>query len=360
MSNTFGNLFRITTFGESHGPVIGCVIDGCPYNLEITEEYIQKELDRRKPAQSHITTQRQEEDKVEILSGVFEGKTTGTPIMLLIKNKDHKSSDYSNIKDIFRPSHADYTYFMKYGNRDYRGGGRASARETACRVAGGAIAKKFLQSKGIDIVAFTQQIGNIKIDYNSINELDKNIIESNIVRCPNLEIAKQMITLIEETKNNGDSIGGIIKCFIKGCPISLGEPVFDKLSAELAKAMLSINACKGFEYGEGFDSVNFNGSTYNDEFINQNGKITTKTNHSGGIQGGISNGEEIYFRVVFKPTPTIFKQQNTVNIKGENTIIQPSGRHDPCVVPRAIPIVEAMAYLTIMDYYLINKIYKDN
>ena len=356
--NTFGELFKITTFGESHGTAIGCVIDGCPPNLELYEEDIQKELDRRKPGQSSITTQRKEEDKVQILSGVFENKTTGTPITLLIMNKDHKSTDYSNIKNIFRPSHADWTYYNKYGIRDYRGGGRSSARETACRVAGGAIAKKFLSSIGIRVLAFTQQIFNIKVDYKTIDEINEKNIESNIVRCPDLEKATQMIELIEKVKSEGDSIGGIIKCFIKNCPIGLGEPIFDKLSSQLAKAMLSINACKGFEYGEGFDSVNFKGSTYNDEFININNKVKTKTNHSGGIQGGISNGEEIYFRVVFKPTATIFKEQNTIDINKNNVKFIPNGRHDPCVLSRAVPVVEAMTWLTLMDMYLINNVYK--
>lgn len=355
--NSFGKLFKITTFGESHGIAIGCVIDGCPANIEITENDIQKELDKRKPAQSSITTQRKEEDKVQILSGVFDGKTTGTPITLLIMNKDHKTVDYSNIKDIFRPSHADYTYFKKYGIRDYRGGGRASARETACRVAAGAIAKKFLQNtKYIEILTFIEQIGNIKIDYNSIKDkitIDK--IESNIVRCPDNNAAKLMIDLINNTKNNGDSVGGIIKCIIKNCPIGLGEPVFDKLSSRLAEAMLSINACKGFEYGEGFNFINFNGSNCNDEFINENGKVHTKTNYSGGIQGGISNGEEINFRVCFKPTATIFKEQNTIDIHGNNIKFKPIGRHDPCVVVRAVPVVEAMTWLTLMDFYLINQ-----
>ena len=351
--NTFGKLFRLTTFGESLGPAIGCVVDGCPSGIVIAEEEIQKELDRRKPGQSNITTQRKEEDKVQILSGVFEGKTTGTPIALLIMNKDHKSNDYSNIKDVFRPSHGDFTYFKKYGIRDYRGGGRASARETACRVAGGAIAKKFLKEKGINILAFVEQVGNIKADIETSDTINETLIENNIIRCPDQEKAKEMIALIEKIKNNGDSVGGIIKCIIKNCPIGLGEPVFDKLSAELAKAMLSINACKGFEYGEGFNCVNFFGSNHNDEFINNNGK--TKTNHSGGIQAGISNGEDIVFRVAFKPTATIFKEQNTVDIYGNNIKFIPSGRHDPCILPRAVPVVEAMAWLTIMDLYLINK-----
>ncbi len=359
MGDTFGELFKITTFGESHGKAIGCIITGCPSNIEINEEDIQKELDKRKPGQSSITTQRKEDDIVKIMSGVFEGKTTGTPIMLIIMNKDYKSTDYSNIKDIFRPSHADYTYFKKYKIRDYRGGGRSSARETACRVAAGAIAKKFLKNKGIDLVAFVQQISNIKVNFNNFNEIDKNIIESNIIRCPNIEKAKQMIELVENIKSNGDSIGGIVQCFIKNCPVGLGEPVFNKLSSRLGAAMLSINAVKGFEIGDGFDSINYTGSTFNDEFINENGIIHTKTNHSGGIQGGISNGEEINFRVVFKPTATIFKEQNTIDIYGENVKYIPDGRHDPCVLPRAVPVVEAMAWLTLIDFYLINKARKN-
>ena len=353
--NTFGNLFRVTTFGESHGIAIGCVVDGCPPNIEIDENDIQKELDRRKPGQSSITTQRKEEDMVQILSGVFEGKATGTPIALLIMNKDHRTTDYSNIKDIFRPSHADYTYFRKYGIRDYRGGGRASARETACRVAAGAIAKKFLESIGIKVLAFVEQVGNIQARFNSMDDVSEDAIESNIIRCPDEEKAKLMVELIEKARNDGDSVGGIVKCFVKNCPVGLGEPVFDKLSAQLAKAMLSINACKGFEYGEGFDCVNFKGSTNNDEFINVDGDIHTITNHSGGIQGGISNGEEISFRVAFKPTATIFKTQKTVDINGKNTIFTANSRHDPCVVARAVPVVEAMTWLVLMDLYLINK-----
>lgn len=352
--NTFGTLFKITTFGESHGVAVGCVIDGCPANVEISENDIQKELDKRKPGQSSITTQRSEDDVVQIMSGVFEGKTTGTPIMLLIMNKDYKSTDYSNVKNIFRPSHADYTYFKKYGVRDYRGGGRASARETAARVAGGAIAKKFLRSKGVDLLAFVQQIADIKTNFKSFDEISEELIESNIIRCPDVEKAKKMIELVEKVKSDGDSIGGVIQCFVKGCPVGLGEPVFDKLSAQLGKAMLSINAVKGFEIGEGFDCVNFRGSTHNDEFVNKNNSICTKTNHSGGIQGGISNGEEINFRVAFKPTPTIFKEQNTVNVDGENVKMVASGRHDPCVLSRAVPVVEAMAWLTLMDFYLLN------
>jgi len=352
--NTFGKIFKITTFGESHGECVGCVVDGCPPNLEISESYIQKELDRRRPGQSSITTQRKEGDEVQIMSGVFEGKTTGTPIMLLVKNKDYRSRDYSKIKDIFRPSHGDYTYYKKYGIRDYKGGGRSSARETVGRVAGGAIAKKFLKEKlDIDILSFTQQVGNIKtnIDFNEVN-LEQ--IESNIARCPDEKIAQKMIELITNIKEEGDSIGGIIQGVIKNVPAGLGEPVFDKLSAELGKAMLSINAVKGFEFGSGFDCVNYKGSEHNDEFYSDNGKIKTRSNNSGGIQAGISNGENINFRVAFKPTPTIRKKQKTVDINGKEAEMEASGRHDLCVVPRAVPIVDSMAALVIMDFYLLN------
>lgn len=353
--NSFGKIFTVTTFGESHGPAIGCVVDGCPSGLELCEDDIQRELDRRKPGQNSLTTQRKEEDSARILSGTFEGKTTGTPITILIENKDHRGADYSNIKDIFRPSHADYTYFKKYGIRDYRGGGRASARETACRVAAGAIAKKMLKQQGIDVVAFVQQMENIAVKYKNFDDVDRNVLESSPIRCPDLEKSNQMVKLIETVKNNGDSIGGIIQCFIKNCPIGLGEPVFDKLSAQLAKAVLSINAAKGFEFANAFDSIYERGSSYNDEFINQDSKITTKTNNSAGIQGGISNGQEINFRVVFKPTPTIFKKQNTVNIHGNEMNYTVTGRHDPCVLPRAVPVVEAMVWLTLADFYLRKK-----
>jgi len=352
--NSFGTIFKVTTFGESHGKCVGCVVDGCPSNIKISEQYIQKELDKRKPGQSSITTQRQEEDRVQIMSGVFEGKTTGTPIMLLILNKDQNSKDYSNIKDIFRPSHGDYTYLEKYGIRDYRGGGRSSARETAARVAAGAIAQKILKEKlNIEFLSYVQQVGNIKtdIDFNSVTQEQ---IEQNIVRCPNSETAKQIIKLIQETKEQGDSIGGIIQGVIKNVPTGLGEPVFDKLSAQLAKAMMSINATKGFEYGSGFNCVDFKGSEHNDEFYIKNEKVKTKTNNSGGIQAGISNGEIINFRVAFKPTPTISKPQQTVNIHKQETTIQANGRHDPCVLPRAVSIVNAMAALVIMDMYLLN------
>lgn len=352
--NTFGKIFKITTFGESHGECVGCIVDGCPPNLEISEKYIQKELNRRRPGQSSITTERNEADRVQILSGVFDGKTTGTPIMLLVKNKNYRGRDYSNIKDIFRPSHGDYTYLKKYGVRDYKGGGRSSARETVGRVAGGTIAKKFLKERlGIDILSYTQQVGNIKTDFDCSN-LSSEQIESNIVRCPDKKVAKDMIEFIEKMKEEGDSIGGIVRTIVKNVPTGLGEPVFDKLSAELAKAILSINATKGFEYGSGFGCVNHKGSEHNDEFYLNDGKIKTKTNNSGGIQAGISNGEDITFRVAFKPTATIKKKQKTVNINGKSVEMQASGRHDPCVVPRAVPIVDAMTALVIMDYYLLN------
>jgi len=352
--NTFGTLFRITSFGESHGPAIGVVIDGCPAGLEIDKEYIQKQLDRRKPGQSAITTQRKEEDEVHILSGVFEGKSTEAPIALVIYNKDHKPEDYKRFKDTYRPSHADYTYQAKYGIRDHRGGGRSSARETATRVAAGAIAMLLLAKEQVIIKAYVSQVGPIKLD-KSYLELDLNAIDSNIIRCPDTATAAEMISLIEETRKAGDSIGGVITCVILNCPVGLGEPVFDKLHADLGKAMLSINAVKGFEIGSGFASASMRGSEHNDAFEMTSGKITTKTNHSGGIQGGISNGEEIYFRVAFKPVATINKEQETINTSGENTTIEGKGRHDPCVVPRAVPIVEAMAALIICDHLLRSK-----
>ena len=357
-SNSFGELFRITTFGESHDKAIGCIIDGCPALIDICEEDIQKELDRRKPGQSNITTSRNEDDKVEILSGVFEGKTTGTPICLLIKNKDHHSTDYNEIKDIFRPGHADFTYFMKYGIRDYRGGGRSSARETACRVAGGAIAKKYLKEKlGIEILAYTKSIGNINSDVN-IDNLNIEDIEKNITRCPDDNANKKMVELIEKLKNEGNSIGGSIGCFVKNCPIGIGEPIYDKLSSRLASAMFSINAVKGFEIGEGFNASNLTGIENNDEFYVENGIVKTKTNHCGGILGGISNGQIIDFTTYFKPIATIKANQNTINTNFENVKLQiTKGRHDPCCVPRAVPIVEAMTALVLMDMYLINKSY---
>ena len=354
MGNTYGTKFRITTFGESHGKAIGVTIDGCPAGLNIDEKFIQWELDRRKPGQSKITTQRKEGDKAEILSGVFEGKSTGTPIAIVIFNEDQKSNDYAHIADKFRPSHADYTYQEKYGIRDYRGGGRSSARETAARVAAGAIAKLFLKQIGIEINAYVSQAGNIKLE-KPYSELDFSRTESNIVRCPDEQVANEMIALIDQTRKNQDTIGGVVTCVIKGTPVGLGEPVFDKLHAELGKAMLSINAVKGFEYGSGFEGVKMFGSEHNDLFENRDGKITTRTNHSGGIQGGISNGQDIYFNVAFKPVATIMKDQESIDKDGNKTIVSGKGRHDPCVVPRAVPIVEAMAALVIADFYLLDK-----
>lgn len=355
--NSFGNIFKITTFGESHGAAIGVTIDGCPAGLEISTEEIQQELDRRKPGQSKITTQRKEADIVEILSGVFEGKTLGTPIALLIRNKDQKSKDYSHIKDSFRPSHADFTFQEKYGHRDYRGGGRSSARETATRVAAGAIAKKLLAHYGISVNAYVSGVKDIVLDKNYQN-LDFSKTESNIVRCPDSETAEKMITLIEETKKAGDTVGGTISCVIQHCPTGLGEPVFDKLHASLGKAMLSINAVKGFEFGSGFEGTKMCGSEHNDIFEEKDGKIVTKTNNSGGIQGGISNGMDIYFKVAFKPVATIMQKQQTVNSDKESIEMLGKGRHDPCVLPRAVPIVEAMSALVLADFILLNRVSK--
>jgi chorismate synthase len=353
--NSYGTLFRITTFGESHGAGIGVIIDGCPAGLEFDADFIQHELDRRKPGQSHITTQRKESDTFQVLSGVFEGKTTGTPLMLLIPNEDQKSKDYTHIATQFRPSHADYTYQQKYGIRDYRGGGRSSARETAARVAAGAVAKLFLLQQNIHIQAFTSQIDNIRLE-KSYLEMDLAKAETNIVRCPDEAVASRMIESIEQTRKNGDSLGGIVTGVITGVPAGLGEPVFDKLHAELGKAMLSINAVKGFEYGSGFEGVKLKGSEHNDAFFkDESGKISTRTNHSGGIQGGISNGQDIYFNVAFKPVATIMQDQESLDEAGENVVVQGKGRHDPCVVPRAVPIVEAMAALVLADFYLRNK-----
>lgn len=353
--NSFGQLFKVTTFGESHGGCVGCVIDGCPPGIEISEAEIQKEMDRRKPGQSSITTPRKEEDEIKILSGYFEGKTTGTPILLLAYNKDMRPEDYDHLKNAYRPSHADFTYEQKYGLRDFRGSGRASARETLARVAAGAIAKKYLSQKlGIKILSFVSQVGDIKTDID-FNEVTEEAIESNIIRCPDPEVAKQMIELVEKMRDSGDSIGGVITGVIKNVPAGLGEPVFDKLNADLGKAMLSINAVKGFEIGSGFAGVVKPGSEHNDEFIIENGKIRTKTNNAGGVLGGISTGETIYFKVAFKSVSTIMKKQNTVNRNMEEVELQASGRHDPCVLPRAVPIVDAMASLTIMDHYLRDK-----
>ena len=350
--NSFGNLFKLATFGESHGIAIGGVIDGCPAGLKLDFDAIQHEMNRRKPGQSKIVTQRKEPDTVEFLSGIFEGQTTGTPIGFVIKNANQKSKDYSHIKDVYRPSHADYTYDQKYGVRDYRGGGRSSARETACRVVAGAIAKQLL--KDVKINAFTSSVGKININQPYQN-LDFSKIESNAVRCPDEAIAEKMITLIKDIKKEGDTIGGTVTCVLQNVPVGLGEPVFDRLHAELGKAMLSINAVKGFEYGSGFCGVEMKGSEHNDIF---NSDGSTKTNLSGGIQGGISNGEDIYFRVAFKPVATIMQNQKTIDAKGSELEMQGKGRHDPCVVPRAVPIVEAMAALVLADYYLLNKITK--
>jgi len=350
MSNSYGTLFKIATFGESHGPAIGVILEGCPAGLEIDEAFIQQELDRRKPGQSKITTQRKEDDIFKILSGVFEGRSTGTPIAIVIENQDQRSKDYSHIAETFRPSHADYTYEAKYGNRDYRGGGRSSARETAARVAAGAIAKLLLKKYGVEIQAFVSQVGDIQAPH--YTNLDLSKTEDNIIRCPDAVTAEKMIALIDQIRLDRDTIGGIVTCVIKNTPVGLGEPVFDKLHAELGKAMLSINAVKGFEYGSGFEGVTLRGSQHNDEFYNEGGKIRTKTNHSGGIQGGISNGEDIYCNVAFKPVATIMQDQASVDKHGNESTVSGKGRHDPCVVPRAVPIVEAMAALVLADFLL--------
>ena len=354
--NSYGTLFRITTFGESHGHSIGVVIDGCPAGLEIDEVFIQSEMDRRKPGQSKITTQRKEDDAIKILSGVFEGKSTGAPIAIVIDNSDPRSKDYSHLENTFRPSHADYTYEAKYGFRDHRGGGRSSARETAARVAAGAVAKLLLKKSSVKINAFVSQVGELKAP--PYQQLDLSKTEDNIVRCPDPVTAEKMITLIDEVRLSRDTIGGVVTCVIKNSPVGLGEPVFDKLHAELGKAMLSINAVKGFEYGSGFEGVTLRGSQHNDEFVNEGGKIKTKTNHSGGIQGGISNGEDIYFNVAFKPVATIMQDQQSVDKAGNEVTVSGKGRHDPCVVPRAVPIVEAMAALVMADFILRSKLSK--
>ncbi len=351
--NTFGTLYRLTSFGESHGAAVGGVIDGCPPGLELNLDFIQNELNRRRPGQSRITTPRIESDKVEFLSGIFEGKTTGAPIGFIVKNENQQSSDYNNIKDAFRPSHADFTYQQKYGIRDYRGGGRSSARETIARIVGGAIAKLYLNKIDIDIKAYTSKVGHIGLE-NDYRMYDLTKIDDNIVRCPDDELAVQMIKLIQEVRSKGDTIGGLITCVVKGVPVGLGEPVFGKLHAALGAAMLGINAVKGFEYGMGFN-VSKRGSEVNDSFYDSDGVISTRSNYSGGIQAGISNGQDIYFRVAFKPVSTILMEQQTVDINGKNTTIRARGRHDPCVLPRAVPIVEAMASMTIMDYYLLSK-----
>lgn len=349
--NVFGKVFRISTFGESHGVAVGVVIDGCPAGVKIDMEAIQRDLTRRRPGQSKIVTQRKEADQVSIQSGIMDGMSTGTPISLVIMNKDQKSKDYDHIKEKFRPSHADYTYQEKYGIRDYRGGGRSSARETVARVAAGAIAKEFIAQSGISVHAFVSQVGDLKLTKN-INDLGYDHIEENIIRCPDPELAEQMIDLVKAVKKDGDTIGGKISCIIDGVPVGLGEPVFDKLHADLGKAMLSINAVKGFEYGSGFDAVQMRGSQHNDIFQKDGDKVTTATNFSGGVQGGISNGMPISCNIAFKPVATLMKDQASVDKSGAQVTVTGKGRHDPCVVPRAVPIVEAMAALVIADHLL--------
>ncbi|MBA3664446.1 MAG: chorismate synthase [Bacteroidetes bacterium] len=383
--NSFGTLFKLTTFGESHGAAIGGIIDGCPAGLKIDFDFVQAELSRRKPGQSHITTQRKEEDTLEFLSGIFEGITTGTPIAFLVRNEDQKPKDYSHLKENYRPSHADFTYDKKYGIRDYRGGGRSSARETIARVVAGAIAKLILKEKNITVESFVKQVGKIKLDKN-FNELDLSKTESNIVRCPDEKTAQEMISYIEEIKILGDTVGGVIQCVIKNAPVGLGEPVFDKLHARLGYAMLGINAVKGFELGSGFNSINFKGSEMNDVFLSSSRddstgvnlssskddltkgetnatlrqaqsdkQVKTKTNNSGGIQGGISNGMPVFFNVAFKPVATIMQKQTSINSRGEEITLEGKGRHDPCVLPRAVPIVEAMAALVMVDFLLLSR-----
>lgn len=353
--NTFGKIFRLTSFGESHGRGIGGIIDGCPAGIVLDIEQIQNDLARRKPGQSKITTQRKEPDQVEFLSGVFEGRTQGTPIAFAIWNKDQHSKDYNDLKDVYRPSHADYTYTQKYGTRDHRGGGRSSARETIARVVAGAIAKQVLAKAGVSIQAFVSQVGEIKLQ-KKYTELDLSKTEENIVRCPDAETAEKMISRIEAAAKDRDTVGGVITGVAQGVPAGWGEPVFNKLHAELGFAMLGINAVKGFEYGSGFAGTALSGSQHNDVFINTESGIRTKTNHSGGIQGGISNGEDIYFNVAFKPIATLLKEQHTVDKNKNDITINPKGRHDPCVLPRAVPIVEAMAALVLVDHFLLSKL----
>lgn len=352
--NTFGEIFRLTTFGESHGEAVGGVVDGMPAGIPIDLTFIQQELNRRRPGQSNITTSRQETDQVELLSGVFEGKSTGCPIGFIVRNQNQHSSDYDNMKDLYRPSHADYTYAYKYGTRDHRGGGRSSARITISRCVAGALAKLALRQLGIRIYAYTSQVGGISLD-KDYSQYDLSLTETNAVRCPDSEKARQMIQLIESVKADGDTIGGVITGVVKGCPAGLGEPEFGKLHAALGAAMLSINAVKGFEYGEGFSGVTQRGSQQNDEFRITDGNVTTATNHSGGIQGGISNGQDIYFRVAFKPVATLLRNQQTIDKNGQEVTLKAKGRHDPCVLPRAVPVVEAMTACVILDHFLLNK-----
>lgn len=352
--NTIGKNFRLMSFGESHGVAVGGVIEGCPPGVEISVEEIQNELNRRKPGQSDVSTPRKEDDEVEILSGIFEGKSTGMPIGFMVRNHNQNSKDYNHLKDLYRPSHADFTWEKKYGIRDYRGGGRSSAREHIARVVAGAVAKQVLAGYGISICAYTSQVGTVILPW-SYREIDLDKTEDNIVRCPDAETADKMIALIREVRDEGDSIGGVVSCVIKGMPVGLGEPVFDRFQARLAHAMLSINATKGFEYGTGFEAASMRGSEHNDPFVMKEGNIRTETNRSGGIQGGVTNGEEVYFRVAFKPVATIMKRQDTVSREGEEVELEAHGRHDPCVIPRAVPVVEAMAAVVILDMLLEGK-----
>ena len=355
MKNSFGHIFRLTTFGESHGEALGGIIDGMPAGIDVDMDFVQRQVDRRRPGQSRLVTARNEADQVEVLSGVFEGRTTGQPIGFVIRNQNQHSNDYENLRNLFRPSHADFTYWQKYGIRDHRGGGRSSARETVSRVVAGAFAMLALRQLGITIQAYTQQVGNIALP-GTYEDYDLSLTETNDVRCPDTLTAEKMAELITQVKAEGDTIGGIVACVVKGCPTGLGEPAFGKLQAELARAMLSINAAKGFDYGTGFEGVSQRGSQQNDPFIlDEDGAITTLTNHSGGIQGGISNGQDIYFRVAFKPVATLLQEQRTVTTEGEPTTLTARGRHDACVLPRAVPIVEAMTAITLIDNYLLNK-----
>lgn len=354
--NTFGKIFRLTSFGESHGPGIGGVIDGCPPKLIIDIEFIQSELNKRKPGQSEFASPRIETDKIEFLSGIFEGQTTGAPIAFFISNNDTKSSDYNHLRDVFRPSHADFTYELKYGIRDYRGGGRSSARETITRVVAGAIAKLYLLQQGIDIIGFVSSIGHVQMK-NVQQTLDRKSIEASSVRCPDAEISASMQSLISDVKADGDTLGGVISCIVTGMPVGLGEPVFDKFHADLGKAMLSINAVKGFEIGSGFEGCKQKGSEQNDQFVIVDNQIHTKTNNSGGVQGGITNGENVFFKVAFKPVATVMQKQQTIDKQGNEIEIEGKGRHDVCVVPRAVPIVEAMAALVTIDHFLRNRMY---
>ncbi len=352
--NTIGTQLRLTTFGESHGPAIGGILDGFPSGVVVDEEFVRSEMRRRRPGQSAVTTARNEADEVQFLSGIFEGRTTGTPIGFVINNTNNRSNDYDNLRDAYRPSHADYTYSVKYGVRDHRGGGRSSARETAVRVCAGALCKLALARMGITIQAYTSQVGDIKLDH-PYTAYNLSLAEENIVRCPDAEKAAAMERLILDVKREGDTVGGIVTCVAKGVPTGLGAPLYNKLSSSLAAAMMTINAAKGFDYGEGFESVTGRGSMQNDIFYDDNGTINTRTNRSGGIQGGISNGQDIYFRVAFKPVATILREQPTVGVDGKDTVISARGRHDPCVVPRAVPVVEAMAALTILDHCLLSR-----